>query len=242
MPEALNITTRIPESFRFKVTQSPYEERRNILLAIVKAGDLEQLKWCSQLDEYAKFSKAMAYSPLCSAAEFGHLHIVRWLLEEFDEHIDVHVFADYPIVTAIRNTQLHLLDYFFNENKQLHMTEIQFSLTLTSAVQFGNLEALKWITANIEADFYLTDENAWAFRAACQRNYLEMVQYVVEFSDIPIDFNPTWKDATLLAERDEATEVLNYLNYNKVLVEEFGLDEFRSYSKAQKAKPNASRL
>lgn len=96
-------------------------------------------------------------SPLVEAAYYGHLEIVKYLLETFGDYFDVNCGAKLttkgqnvfynvsPFLAACSNDNIELLNYLANKGASIYHTAPKWGSPLCVAVEHGNLSVIQYL-------------------------------------------------------------------------------------------------
>ena len=150
--------------------------------AAAKQGNLEMVKYCvaneCPIDEYA----------CASAAENGHLEVLKYLREEGKAPWDWNTAA-----WAAQNGHLHILEYLV-ERKYDNIDE----RACQWAAKNGHLDCLKYLHETAKAPW-----NYLAVREAHRHNHTECVQYLLD-NDCPLPEGWSYEDGELHVPESES--------------------------------------
>jgi len=167
-------------------------EGKSKLYEAIKNDDLESVKILLQRGFYNDY-------PLRKAARYGHLEVVKYLLEQ---GADLHVDNDYPLRKAARYGHLEVVKYLLEQGADLHVDN---DYPLRYAAENGHLEVVKYLLEQ-GADLHAGDNDA--LRWAALRGHLEIVKYLVE-QGADLHAENDW--ALRLAARNSHLEVVKCL-------------------------------
>ena len=104
-------------------------------------------------------------SPLVEAAYYGHLEIVKYLLETFGDYFDVNCGAKLttkgqnvfynvsPFLAACSNDKIELLNYLVNKGASIHHAASKWGSPLCVAVEHGNVSVIQYLVdCNIDVN------------------------------------------------------------------------------------------
>ena len=134
----------------------------------INSGDIEYVK--AHLKEN-KISTEDFKNALLRSAENGHLHVVKYLVEE--HQADIHACA---LRWSAGNGHLDVVKYLVEENNEdIHVID---ECTLKWSAQNGHLEVVKYLVEQHQANIHA--ENEYALRLSAHNGYLDVVKYLVE--------------------------------------------------------------
>ena len=137
----------------------------------INDGDIEYVK--AYLEEN-KISTEDIKNALMRSAENGHLHVVKYLVEE--HQADIHAINEYALRWSAHNGHLDVVKYLVEENNaNIHA---QNEGGLRYSAENGHLEIVKYLVEEHQADIHAYNE--YALRWSAENGHLEVVKYLVE--------------------------------------------------------------
>ena len=115
------------------------------------------------------YNKNVILSFVC---EFGHLEVVKYLVEECG--VDVRVNDDHAIKCASADGRLNIVKYLVEKCGVNARAQNDFAVS--EASKYGHLEVVKYLIEKCGAN----SRDAWAVMNASRYGHLEVVKYLVE--------------------------------------------------------------
>jgi hypothetical protein len=174
------------------------------------------------------------YYPHDLATENGHLEILRYLVEESGQVIDLTVDDSYPLHLAAENGYLHIVRYLIEESGQSVDATSNDNFALRYAAENGHLPVVRYLIEDSGQPVDATDKDNWALRLAAENDHLPVVQYLIEEFGQPIDVFAN--DNELLrtaADTSLSFELRTYLETVIPLIASLGLDLAREFFTSQ---------
>lgn len=111
-----------------------------------------------------------------TAAEKGHLNIIEYLFEQYDE-INQHAF-EVAYRQAARNGHLEIIQYFdpwryFIEPEQLYRS-------MYDAIENGHFPVVKYLFEQTKILIKITDDARWLLGCVAKKKQLEMMQFLIQ--------------------------------------------------------------
>ena len=192
-----------------------------------RTGNLARLK---------KQSSAGAFSDDASennqavqlASRFGHLDVLKWLVEESKLTIDFTAVSNWPVQLAAENGHLDVVKWLVKESGQAVDITDHDNLALQLAAENGHLDVVKWLVEESGQAVDVTAVSNRAVRWAAGSGHLGVVRWLVEESGQTVDCRDceTWE---LVEDFNNLTEDIRaYLLFVKQLQEMLGLDDWKT--------------
>jgi hypothetical protein len=129
------------------------------------------------------------HSLLCVIAAYGHLPILRYLLEDAQILTDLTANENQLLHSTVEDGHLEVLRYLIEESGQTFDLTLEENALLREAARFGHLHLVRYL---LEESGQLIDataqENA-ALRFAAEEGYLDLAQYLIEDSGQPVNIS-----------------------------------------------------
>jgi hypothetical protein len=168
------------------------------------------------------------------AAENGHLEILRYLVEESGQVIDLTADDSYPLRWSAENGYLSVVRYLIEDSGQLVDATINDNFALRYAACNGHLDVVRYLIEDSGQPVDVTAKDNWALQFAASNDHLPVVQYFIEESGQPIDVFAN--DNELLrtaAETSLSFELRTYLETVIPIIKSLGLDLAREFFTSQ---------
>jgi ankyrin repeat protein len=189
------------------------------------AGTLPDLNLCD--DDSGWF-------PLDFAARHGHLSVVRYLIEESGQSIDVTAHNNFALRYAARHGHLSVVRYFIEESGQPVDATSHDNRVLILAAENGHLSIVRYLIEESGQPVDATADNNYALQLAACNGHLDVVRYLIEDSGQPVDvFANDNKLLRTAADTSSFVELRTYLETVIPIIESLGLDLAREFFTSQ---------
>jgi ankyrin repeat protein len=174
------------------------------------------------------------YYPHDRAAENGHLEILRYLVEESGQVIDLTADDSYPLRWSAETGHLPVIRYLIEDSGQSVDATLNDNFALRWAACNGHLSVVRYLIEDSGQPVDVTAKDNWALRWAAEHGHLPVVRYLIEESGQPIDVFAN--DNELLrtaADTSLSFELRTYLETVIPLIASLGLDLAREFFTSQ---------
>ncbi len=194
-----------------------------------KNGDLDEIKRLLKenpalLNEQDNEGR----TPLHTAAECGHLNIVRYLVDE--EKVPVNEKNGYgygvtPLHCAVENGHLAIVSYFVGEKGvSCDESSAEGFTPLRTAIQRGHLTIVRYLVDR-GANLYEKNRYGWTLlHEAAGRGRFDIVQYLVNEKEMPLDEDEKTSDGRTIfdlakecKDKEKGAAILAFLEQAKML-------------------------
>lgn len=151
------------------------------IYSAAKNNDLEDVK--CHFENGADMNKKHPYSayvPLHFAAYYGHLNVVKYLIEE--THADINIKDDSgrtPMHLAALNGQLYIVKYLIEKEADLNSIDDFQQTPLIYAASYGALNIVKYLIEDVSENITNIDESE-ILHSAARGDNLDVVQYLIK--------------------------------------------------------------
>jgi ankyrin repeat protein len=168
------------------------------------------------------------------AADKGHLHIIRYLIEDSGQPVDVTAKDNWALQFAAANGHLSAVRYLIEEFGQSIDATAHSNFALRHAACNGHLSVVRYLIEESGQSVDAAADDNYALRLAAANGHLPVVRYLVEESNQPVDVfandNELHQTAT---DKSLSVELRVYLETVIPIIESLGLNLAREFFTSQ---------
>jgi ankyrin repeat protein len=168
------------------------------------------------------------------AARYGHLSVVRYLIEDSGHSIDATAHNNFALRYAACNGHLPVVRYLIEESGQLVDATSHDNRVLRYAAANGHLSVVRYLIEESGQSVDATADDNYALQLAAANGHLLVVRYLIEESNQPVDvFANDNKLLRTAADTSSFVELRTYLETVIPIIESLGLDLAREFFTSQ---------
>jgi len=212
----LNIMQFLIENHDANLCKSAEHQCMHLYDALYKAAKGGQLEAMQLLISYGVKITNEMYNPLKASIMAGHLHIIKYLIEELQMNIASLKFNknNYNVlIWALISGHLNIVEYIVNHHKNDNFIKNYIKpFALQDVAMCGHLDVMKYLIEQ----FQINDFND-ALSTACTHGHLNMVEYLI--SEAGADASANDHNAIQQATRKGHLNIIQYLldNTNTII-------------------------
>jgi len=185
----------------------------------LETGDLKQLqKWFESGElfigtQYNYTTKNN--NVLIHAAKYGHLNVIKWLIEECEQKIRVVVNPRNPKPCIWDALTFAADDRHYEAVKWmlLHIDDPEYDVArlLNTPSKYGELDFIKWLVNDSGYKVNKSEEYGWALQEAAKYGRFETLKWYLDESELTLNTTVNYSELLLSAIDGKQFEIVKYL-------------------------------
>ena len=174
-----------------------------------------------------------SYGIIQATAQYGHLELLKWLVLDSGQHIDVTDADNAAIRYAAENGHLDIVRWLVEESGQPVDVTACENYAIRFAAANGHFDIIRWIVKESGQDVNATDGISCAVRWAALKGNLKIARWLIEDSGLSADCRDyeNWK----LSPYRDNDHTLKYLAHIALLQNSLGLTDWKEALETMKA-------